>query len=169
MDTRRIVSRIREVLDPILHQSDLELVDVTLRTEGGRWILRITIDCEGGVTVHHCTFVSRELGVHMDVEDLIPVKYYLEVSSPGLDRPLKEEKDFERFSGRRVLIRTHRSVEGRRKIGGTLAGIADGIVTVDLEDGTRLEVPVEDISSAKLDYEFRDRTQNTERKTQNKN
>jgi ribosome maturation factor RimP len=154
MDTRRIISRIREVIDPILRQSNIELVDVTLRTEGGRWILRVTIDCEGGVTVDHCTHVSRELGVHLDVEDLIPVKYYLEVSSPGLDRPLKEERDFERFSGRRVLVRTHRSVAGRKKIGGILEGIMDGIVGVQLDDGTRLEIPVEDISSARLDYEF---------------
>lgn len=151
-----------------MRQSDLELVDVTLRTEGGRWILRVTIDCEGGVTVDHCTFVSRELGVHLDVEDLIPVKYYLEVSSPGLDRPLKEEKDFVRFCGRRVLIRTHRSVAGLRKIGGTLRGFSDGIVEVDLGDGTRVDVPIEDISSAKLEFEFVNRTNDTERKKQNK-
>jgi ribosome maturation factor RimP len=168
MDTRHIVSRVSEVLDPILQESGLELVDVTLRTEGGHWILRVTIDFEGGITVDHCTFVSRELGVHLDVEDLIPVKYYLEVSSPGLDRPLREERDFERFSGRRVLIRTHRSVAGRRKLGGTLEGIAEGTVSVLLDDGTRLEVPVEDISSARLDYEFQGRTQNTEKRTQRK-
>ncbi|UCG39787.1 MAG: ribosome maturation factor RimP [bacterium] len=154
MDTRRIIGRLREILAPIMEQLDLELVDVTLRTEGGRWILRVTIDCEGGVTVDHCTAVSRELGVHLDVEDLIPMKYYLEVSSPGLDRPLKEEADFIRFKGRLVLIKTHRSVAGRRKISGTLDGLADGVVSVTLEDGTRLEVPVEDISSARLDYRF---------------
>jgi ribosome maturation factor RimP len=154
MDTRHIVSWVREVLDPILLQMGLELVDVTLGSEQGRWILRITIDHEGGVTVDHCTAVSREIGVHLDVEDLIPVKYYLEVSSPGLDRPLKDESEFVRFSGRRVLIRTHRSVAGRRKINGTLEGVEDGVVGVRLEDGTHLDVPLEDISSARLDYEF---------------
>ena len=154
MDTKHVVERIHEILDPILSRMGLELVDVTLRTEDGRWILRVTIDCEGGVIVDHCTAVSRELSVHLDVEDLVPVKYYLEVSSPGLDRPLKDEKDFARFTGRRVLIKTHRSVGGRRKISGTLDGIDNGVVGVILDDVGRLEVPVEDISSARLDYEF---------------
>jgi len=154
MDTRGIIGRIREILEPILQQRGLELVDVTLRTEMGRWILRVTMDCDGGVHVDHCTAVSRELSVHLDVEDLVPVKYYLEVSSPGLDRPLKEEKDFNRFAGRRVLIRTHCSIDGRRKIAGNLEGIHEGIVIVTLEDGQRIQVPVEDISSARLDYEF---------------
>ena len=154
MDTKHVVERIHEILDPILSRMGLELVDVTLRTEDGRWILRVTIDCEGGVIVDHCTAVSRELSVHLDVEDLVPVKYYLEVSSPGLDRPLKDEKDFARFTGRRVLIKTHRSVDGRRKISGTLDGIDNGVVGVILDDVGRIEVPVEDISSARLDYEF---------------
>ncbi len=154
MDTRRITERIREILAPVLDQLNLELVEITLRVEGGRWILRVTIDREEGVQVQHCTAVSRELSVHLDVEDLIPVKYYLEVSSPGLDRPLRDESDFERFTGRLVKIKTSRSVGGRRKINGTIQGIEDGVVSILLEEDVQLEVPVEDISSARLDYKF---------------
>jgi ribosome maturation factor RimP len=154
MDTRRIVERIHEILIPVLDQLGLELVEITLRVEGGRWILRVTIDREEGVQVHHCTAVSREISVHLDVDDLIPVKYYLEVSSPGLDRPLKDENDFERFTGRLVKIKTTRSIAGRKKINGTIEGVEDGVVRVLLEDDLRLEVPVEDISSARLDYKF---------------
>jgi len=154
MDTRRIVERIHEILIPVLDQLGLELVEITLRVEGGRWILRVTIDREEGVQVHHCTAVSREISVHLDVDDLIPIKYYLEVSSPGLDRPLKDENDFERFTGRLVKIKTTRSIAGRKKINGTIEGVEDGIVRVLLEDDLRLEVPVEDISSARLDYKF---------------
>ena len=154
MDTRRIEERIREILIPVLDQLGLELVEITLRVEGGRWILRVTIDREDGVQVHHCTAVSREVSVHLDVEDLIPVKYYLEVSSPGLDRPLKDESDFVRFTGRLVKIKTNRSVAGRKKISGTIEGIEDGVVRVLLEDDIRLEVPVQDITSARLDYKF---------------
>jgi ribosome maturation factor RimP len=154
MDVKRVIERIEEILAPVLEQQGLELVEITLRVEGGRWILRITIDREEGVQVHHCTAVSRELSVHLDVEDLIPVKYYLEVSSPGLDRPLKDEKDFERFAGRLVKIKTIRSVSGRKKISGTIEGIEDGVVRILLEEGITLEVPVEDISSARLDYKF---------------
>ncbi len=142
------------VLEPVAEQNGLELVEVNFLHEGGRWILRVTIDCEEGVTVSHCTLISRELGVHLDVEDLIPVRYHLEVSSPGLDRPLKDEKDFVRFSGKEVYIRTHRSVSGRKKIRGTLKGIEGGVVRVLLEDGNTLEVPLEDISSARLDFRF---------------
>jgi ribosome maturation factor RimP len=104
--------------------------------------------------VEHCTRVSRELSVHLDVEDFIEVKYYLEVSSPGLDRPLKDEKDFEKYAGRLVAIKAHRSIAGRKKIRGTLEGIEDGIVKVLLEEGTRLEVPFEEITSARLDFKF---------------
>jgi len=154
MDTRRVIERIHEILEPVLDQQGLELVEATLRVEGGRWILRVTIDREDGVQVHHCTAVSRELSVHLDVEDLIPVKYFLEVSSPGLDRPLKDEGDFERFTGRLVKIKTNRSVSGRRKISGTIEGIEDGVVRILLDDDIRLEVPMEDISSARLDYKF---------------
>ena len=154
MDTRRIIQRIQEILIPVLDELGLELVETTLRVEGGRWILRVTIDREEGVQVHHCTSVSRELGVHLDVEDLIPVKYYLEVSSPGLDRPLRDESDFRRFAGRLVKIKTSRSISGRKKISGTIEGIEDGVVSVITEDDIRLEVPVEDISSARLDYKF---------------
>jgi len=154
MDTRRITERIREILIPILDQLGLEMVEITFRVEGGRWILRVTIDSPEGVQVQHCTAVSRELSVHLDVEDLIPVKYYLEVSSPGLDRPLKDERDFERFAGRLVKIKTNRSVAGRRKISGTIEGIDGGVVRILLDDDTKLEVPVEDISSARLDYKF---------------
>jgi len=154
MDTQRILERIREILIPVLDQVGLELVEITLRVEGGRWILRVTIDREDGVQVHHCTAVSRELSVHMDVEDFIPVKYYLEVSSPGLDRPLKDESDFQRFTGRLVKIKTNRSISGRRKISGTIEGVEEGVVNVLIEDDIRLEVPVEDISSARLDYKF---------------
>ena len=94
------------------------------------------------------------MGVHLDVEDMIPVKYYLEVSSPGLDRPLKDESDFERFTGRLVKIKTTRAISGRKKISGTIEGLQNGIVRVLLDEGITLEVPVEDISSARLDYKF---------------
>lgn len=154
MDVKDIVSEIIRVLEPIADQNGLEVVEVTLKSEGGRWILRVTIDCETGVTVAHCTMISRELSVHMDVEDLIPVRYHLEVSSPGLNRPLKNERDFERFAGRSVKIKTHRSISGMKKIQGILEGIDDGIVQIRVDNGNLLEVSLEDMSSARLDYKF---------------
>jgi ribosome maturation factor RimP len=154
MDIKGIIGEVVRVLEPIVDQNGLEIVEVTLKSEGNRWILRVTIDCETGVTVGHCTMISRELSVHLDVEDLIPVKYYLEVTSPGLDRPLKNERDFERFAGRSVVIKTYRSNSGKKKIRGILEGIDEGIVQVRLDNGNLLEVSQEDMSSARLDYKF---------------
>ena len=152
MDTHGIVDYITRIVEPITGRLGLELVDVAFRSEDGRWVLRVTIDHEDGVKVAHCTAVSKELGVHLEVEDPIPVRYHLEVSSPGLDRPLKNEGDFERFAGRQILIRTHRSVAGRRKIRGILEGVENGVAQVRMADGTLVEVPMEDISFARLAY-----------------
>jgi len=154
LDTRRVASAVQDILEPIVVQHGIELVDVKISNEEGKWILRVTIDCEDGVTVRHCTTVSRELSVHLDVEDLIPVQYNLEVTSPGLTRRLKDEKDFTRFVGRAVKIKTYRKVSGRRNIRGTLQGYDEGLVKINLDDGVTLDVPIEDISSAKLDFNF---------------
>ncbi len=154
LDTSRVTSAVRNILEPIVVQHGIEVVDVKISNEEGRWILRVTIDCEGGVTVQHCTTVSRELSVHLDVEDLIPLKYNLEVTSPGLTRRLRDEKDFARFVGRAVKIKTNRKVSGRRNIRGTLQGYDEGLVRINLGDGITLDVPIEDISSARLDFSF---------------
>ncbi len=154
MDTRRVTTAVRDILEPIVVQHGIELEDVKISNESGRWILRVTIDCEDGVTVQHCTTVSRELSVHLDVEDIIPVQYNLEVTSPGLTRQLKDEKDFVRFIGRTVKIKTYRKVSGRKKIRGTLQGYDGGLVRINIDDGITLDVPIEDISSARLDFDF---------------
>ncbi|GBE15917.1 MAG TPA: ribosome maturation factor RimP [Proteobacteria bacterium] len=154
MDTRGIVDYITRIVEPITGRLGLELVEVTFRNEDGRWILRVTIDHENGVKVRHCTVVSRELGVHLEVEDPISVQYNLEVSSPGLNRPLKNERDFERFTGRQVSIKTHRPVAGRRKLQGILEGVEDGVARVRMADGTPVEVPLEDMSSARLTFDL---------------
>jgi len=151
MDNRGAVDYITRIVGPITGRLGLELVEVTFRNENGRWILRVTIDHEGGVKVSHCTAVNRELGVHLEVDDPISVRYHLEVSSPGLDRPLKNEGDFKRFAGRQVFIRTHRPVEGLRKIRGVLDGVEDGVAQVRMADGTLVKVPMEEMSSARLD------------------
>ncbi len=154
MDTRRVTTAVRDILEPIVVQHGIELEDVKISNESGRWILRVTIDCEDGVTVQHCTTVSRELSVHLDVEDIIPVQYNLEVTSPGLTRQLKDEKDFVRFIGRTVKIKTYRKVSGRKKSRGTLQGYDGGLVRINIDDGITLDVPIEDISSARLDFDF---------------
>ena len=97
---QEIVDKITQMVQPIAQESSLELVEVELRPSGKRWLLRVYIDREGGVTIADCERVSRELSRTLDVEDVIDHPYALEVSSPGLTRPLKKKTDFERFRGR---------------------------------------------------------------------
>jgi hypothetical protein len=92
----------------------MELVDIEYRREPVGWVLRLTIDKGGGVTLDDCTRVSQEIGRSLDVEDVIPNPYHLEVSSPGLDRPLKNERDFIRFSDRRIRVKTMDPMENKR-------------------------------------------------------
>jgi ribosome maturation factor RimP len=149
-----VVERIRTVAEPILAERGLELVEVELQREGRGWILRLYMDRAGGVTLDDCQQVSEELGDHLDVEDLIDHPYHLEVSSPGLDRPLTREADFLRYAGKAVRITTHEAVEGQRNFRGRLAGLEDGMVLLDLAEGRRVRIPRGLIAKARLEIEL---------------
>jgi len=97
-----VIDKVRDFAEGLLPTMGLELVDVQFRREGHGWVLRLFIDREEGVTVDHCADVSREIGQFLDVEDLIGHPYHLEVSSPGLERPLKSMRDFQRFVGKKA-------------------------------------------------------------------
>jgi ribosome maturation factor RimP len=131
----------------------VELVDVEYLSERGRWILRIYADREGGITLDDCAMVSREIGDLIDVKDIIPHEYVLEVSSPGLNRPLKKEKDFKRAVGRKIRVKMHAPVEGRRNFTGYLKEFRDG--TLHLECiGLSASLPRQDVEKANLVYEL---------------
>ncbi|MBI4572531.1 MAG: ribosome maturation factor RimP [candidate division NC10 bacterium] len=149
-----VVERIRTVAEPILAERGLELVEVEFQREGRGWILRLYMDRAGGVTLGDCQQVSEELGDHLDVEDLIDHPYHLEVSSPGLDRPLTREADFLRYAGKAVRITTHEAVEGQRNFRGRLAGLEDGMVLLDLAEGRRVRIPRGLIAKARLEIEL---------------
>ncbi len=110
-----VVSRVTELAEPLAASLGLELAEVEYKQEGARMVLRLFIDREGGVTLDDCAAVSRELAEILDVEDFIQSRYTLEVSSPGLNRPLKKPSDYERFTGRLVKIRTFELANGRRR------------------------------------------------------
>ena len=140
----------------------MELVDLEYKHEGRDWFLRIFIDKEGGVTLDDCADVSREVGAVLEVEELIRTAYRLEVSSPGIDRPLKKVKDFERFSGSLVKVKTYESLDpdqrghARKTFVGTLLGIENGMVRIEQTDkkGGVVEFPLEGIAKANIEYEF---------------
>jgi len=154
-----VTGRVKELAEPLAASLGLELVDVEYRQEGGRMVLRIYIDRHGGVTLDDCAQVSRELAEILDVEDFIHCRYNLEVSSPGLDRPLKKLADYERFIGRLVKIRTIELLlddagNGRKTFTGELLGVDKGIVLLKLKEGQTARIPTGKVAKANLEIEF---------------
>ena len=144
---------------PILESLGMELVDIEFARAGRDSVLRLFIDKEGGVTLDDCADVSRELSAILDVEDVIPGHYSLEVSSPGLDRPLKKPADYERFVGRLVKVRTYEALPDdagnkRKTFIGRLLGLTDGNVAMQLSEGQSATIPLEKVAKANLEYEF---------------
>jgi len=148
-----IIARVRELAEPIINEQNLELVDIKYVHENRRWILRITIDKEDGVTLHDCTNVSKELGYILEIRDVLARPFHLEVSSPGLERPLKTLKDFEKFLGRKVNIITSEPLEGQKHFRGTLQSVQEGTVHLDSE-GKGWSIPLKTIDRAKSIFEF---------------
>lgn len=149
-----VETRLRALAEPILTDRGLELVDAEFRRETHGWVLRLYMDKPGGVTLDDCQRVSEELGDHLDVEDFIGLPYHLEVSSPGLDRPLTRDQDFERFVGQEARIATREDLEGRHNFRGRLVGLQDGAVLLDLPGGERVAIPRQLIHRARLQPEI---------------
>jgi len=145
-------AKTEELLLPIVSQHGFELVDVEYVKEAGNWYLRAYIDKPGGITIDDCEVVSRALSDRLDEEDFIEEAYILEVSSPGLTRPLKKPKDFERSIGRMVEIRLFRAEDGIRDMTAELAAYTDHTVTVKREDGSLFTVEKKNISLIRLAY-----------------
>jgi ribosome maturation factor RimP len=149
-----IVERVRALAEPILADRGLELVDVEFRREAQGWVLRLYMDRPGGVTLEDCRQVSEELGDHLDVEEVIAHSYHLEVSSPGLDRPLTRDADFVLFAGRAVRVRSRDPIEGQRNFCGRLRGLAEGAVLLEMADGRQVRIPRDLIEKARLEIEL---------------
>ena len=149
-----LVNRIEEDARPILDSMGLELVEAVYSGHGGRGRVRLFIDKAGGVTLDECEQASRSVSVALDVEDPIPVPYVLEVSSPGLDRPLKRREDFERCRGRLIKVRTLQAIEDRWDITGRLQGLRDGQVVLLLEEGREVVLPLDLIATARIELEW---------------
>jgi len=153
-------SLVTSFAQPILESLGLELVDIEFgRVSGSNAVLRLFIDKEGGVTLDDCAGVSRELSLILDVEDVIACNYTLEVSSPGLDRPLKKQADYDRFVGRLIKVRTYQpflddSGNKRKTFLGKLEGLVDGIVKMTLNEGQSASIPIERIAKANLEFEL---------------
>ena len=151
--TDSITEKVTLLIEPVLEEMDVELVDIEYLSEHGRWVLRIYVDQEGGITLDGCARVSREIGDLIDVKDILQHEYVLEVSSPGLDRPLKKEKDFLRSFGKKVKIRMIKPLKGRRNFTGVLRDSRDGMLFIESENDV-VSLPRADVEKANLVYEF---------------
>jgi ribosome maturation factor RimP len=145
---------LQRFLEPTIAGLGFELVGIEYHPSRGRSLLRVYIDSESGVTVDDCARVSYQVSGVLDVEDPIPGNYQLEISSPGLDRPLFRARDYERFAGQLVFVRLRQPLNGRRRFKGRLEGLHDQDVVLELEDGAHVQLPLVAIEQAHLVPEF---------------
>lgn len=143
-----------ELLEPIIEELGYELVDVEYVKEAGTWYLRAYVDKPGGITVDDCEAVSRRFSDILDEKDYIEDSYIFEVSSPGLGRPLKKEKDFVRSIGEEVEIRTYRAIEKQKEFIGVLESFDKDTVTISYEDGSRQTFERGEIALIRLALDF---------------
>ena len=146
--------RTEELLIPILEKYEFELVDVEYVKEAGTWDLRAYMDKPGGIAINDCEVVSRELSDLLDQKDFIDDSYILEVSSPGLGRPLKKEKDFKRSLGEAVDIKLYRAIERQKDFSGILTAYDADTVTIRYEDGSESTFNRKDIALIRLAFDF---------------
>ena len=149
----RVQQEILKIAERVTSSAGLETVDVELRGGPRNGLIRIFIDRPEGVSLADCEEVSRQMGPILDVEDLMPGPYRLEVSSPGLDRKLVKPTDYERFAGKKARIKMRRPIDGRKQFTGRLEGCVDGAVSMNSE-GTLRRLRLEDIEQARLVVEM---------------
>ncbi|MDD3278751.1 MAG: ribosome maturation factor RimP [Lachnospiraceae bacterium] len=142
------------LIAPIVEEHGFELVDVEYVKEGGTWYLRSYIDKEGGITVDDCETVSRAFNEKLDAEDFIEDAYIMEVSSPGLGRPLKKEKDFKRSVGKDIELRTYRAMNRQKEFYGVLKAYDENSVTLMMEDDSEQVFEKADIALIRLAFDF---------------
>ncbi len=153
MAREEIIDRVRQLAGPLLTHERLELVEVEFRREARGWVLRLYVDREGGVTVDDCAEVSREMGRTLDVEDFISTPYTLEVSSPGLTRPLRDERDFVKYRNRRVKVTTREPIGNRRQWKGRIRGVEGDRIELEV-DGELFQIPLSNVAKANLEMEL---------------
>src|SRR3990172_4066350 len=148
-----VAEKVSSLVMPILDKAGMQLVDLEYRKEGSGWVLRLFIDREGGVTLDDCVDISREVDAVLDAEDIIHREYNLEVSSPGLNRPLKKEADFKRFAGKLAKIKTFEAIGASKNFKGRIESCEEGMVALNV-DGVTHRIPLSKIAKANLEIEF---------------
>ncbi|QUH20797.1 ribosome maturation factor RimP [Alkaliphilus sp. B6464] len=154
MAKNRVEKIAEKLVIPIIENEEFELADVEYKKEGSNWYLRIYIDKPGGITLDDCQKVSEQLSDELDREDPIKENYFLEVSSPGLDRPLKKEADFIRFKGEIVEVKLYEPLNGNKIIEGELVGLENNIIKVNVANVGLVELPRDKVALTRLAIKF---------------
>lgn len=153
MGKARVAQSVIDLIEPILLANGIELVDVEFKKEGKNWVLRIFIDKEGGVNLEDCQKASGLAGDLIDIEEIIDPAYTLEVSSPGLNRVLKKEKDFIKFCGGKICVQCHAPLDGRKKFTGSLKNFKNQTIHIEV-DGRLHMIPLNRVAKANLVIEI---------------
>lgn len=151
--SKKVTEIVEDLLTDILDKENLELVDIEYLKEGKNWFLRVFIDKETGIDIEECGIVSEKLSEKLDEVDPIEHNYFLEVSSPGAERPLKKEKDFLNAIGKHVNIKTYEPIEGSKEFEGTLTAYNSEVITLIIKIKTRTKevtIPTEKVAKARL-------------------
>ncbi|MED4202583.1 ribosome maturation factor RimP [Neobacillus mesonae] len=153
----KVTEVVEELAAPICQELGIELVEIEYVKEGKSWFLRVYIDKDNGVDIEDCGLVSERLGEKLDEIDPIPHNYFLEVSSPGAERPLKKQKDFEKAIGKNIFIKTYEPIDGEKSFEGTLLEFDGQIVKLEIKIKTRkktIDIPYEKVAAARLAVTF---------------
>lgn len=154
MKKRRVVDVVRDLAEPHCKELGLDLVDVEFVKEGPFRYLRVIIDKEEGVSLDDCSAVSKLLNVKLDQIDPIEENYFLEVTSPGVERELKKPEDFKRFAGKTVQLKLFTPFDGQKLFKGVLIGLENELISIAVSENTKIEVPKEKVSSIRLVVDF---------------
>ena len=154
MGQNKVEKLVEEIVKPITDDENIELVDVEFKKEGPIRYLRVFIDKEGGISLDDCQLVNKQISAKLDELDSIEESYFLEVSSPGLDRPLKKESDFIKYEGKIVELKLYKPIEGSKRIEGELIGLFDGKISIKFEDDKVLEIEKEQVALTRLAIKF---------------
>jgi ribosome maturation factor RimP len=157
MKMSKVTEVVEDLVTPIVTELEMELVDIEYVKEGKNWFLRVYIDKDNGVDIEECGIVSERLSEKLDSLDPIPHNYFLEVSSPGAERPLKKEKDFQKAIGKNVFIKTYEPIDDEKNFEGLLTAFDGETVTIEVKVKTRkktIVLPFDKIANARLAITF---------------
>ncbi|WP_042356235.1 ribosome maturation factor RimP [Bacillus rubiinfantis] len=153
----KVTEVVEELVTPICQELQIELVDIDYVKEGKSWFLRVYIDKEHGVDIEDCGLVSERLSEKLDEIDPIPHNYFLEVSSPGAERPLKKQKDFTKAKGKNIYVKTFEPIDGEKEFEGTLLEFDGQTIKIEIKMKTRkktIDIPYEKVANARLAITF---------------